>query len=59
MEICEGGTLFDLLLRYNEKRLNEGQVLLVMKVTYRNNVVNNIGNQVLTFLATSCSTQGH
>ncbi|CAD8185132.1 unnamed protein product [Paramecium pentaurelia] len=31
LELCEGGTLIDLLKRYNEKRLSEQQVLLVLK----------------------------
>lgn len=31
LELCEGGTLFDLLKRYNENRLNERQVLVVLR----------------------------
>ncbi|KAM3139310.1 BMP-2-inducible protein kinase [Paramecium bursaria] len=31
MEICEGGTLFELMYRYKDKRLNESQIILVMK----------------------------
>lgn len=31
MECCEGGTLFDLLHRYRDKRLSEEQVLFVLR----------------------------
>jgi AP2-associated kinase len=31
MEMCEGGTLFDLLHRHREKRLNDEQILYILR----------------------------